>query len=174
MALNGGEDVAMDESVVSDLAGKSPVVWTHEDVPFWQFVAIDVETSGGTVYRLLSEFNHGDGREYGLFLERSEAPMAPEPEKPGHIFRTRVLEVLPTGTVTVSVQRDPAGAIVEAWLAIGSDVVRLLSGEIHPRSDGRFDLVSPDETILLQLNGKRPPSDNTGRLTTERQRPRTL
>jgi hypothetical protein len=131
-----------------------------------------VETSGG-VYRLLSALDHGDRPEYGLFLARPEAPMTSEPEEPGHIFRTRVLEVLPTGTVTVSVQRDPAGAIVEAWLAIGSDVVRLLSGEIHPRSDGRFDLVSPDETILLQLNGKRPPSDNRGRLTTERQRPRT-
>ena len=156
MALGGGNGVTTDDTVDRGWIGQSPIVWRHAAVPFWQFTMIDVETSAGAIYRLLAESDHEDGSAYGLFLEKTEEPMIPVAEEPGAFFRTRVLERLPTGIVKVGVVQDAAGAVVEALLDIDGDVVRLLAAEIHPRLDGGFDLVSPDETILLQLNGRRP------------------
>ncbi|OWQ45399.1 hypothetical protein CDL60_19255 [Roseateles noduli] len=163
MALGGGDCVVTDDTVSNDGSGRSPIVWAYASVPFWQFTMIDVETSAGVIYRLRAEFDHEDESAYGLFLAKTDEPMAWIAEEPGAFFRTRVLEELPTGIVKVGVEQDTGGAIVEALLDIGGDVVRLLAAEIHPRLDGGFDLVSPDETILLQLNGKRPMSDEAER-----------
>ncbi|GLS98380.1 hypothetical protein GCM10007918_56720 [Piscinibacter gummiphilus] len=155
MALDGGRAVVTDETVVTGLAGDSPVVWAHPDVPFWQFSGVYIERGDGLHFRLFAE--DADDRPNGLLLARTEGVPEPVEEAPGSLYRTRVLEHLPTGVARLSVLRQgPGGAVLDASLEISGQVIRLLCGEMYLREDGSFEMVSPNESVLVQLNGMRP------------------
>lgn len=154
MALDGGNAVVTDETVITGFAGDSPAIWAHPDVPFGQFSSIYLETADGLHFHLLSD--DAVDRTNRLLLVRTA--QAPEPvlEVPGRLFRTRLLD-LPTGTAKLSVHREgPGGAVLDAALEIGGQVIRLLCGEVYPRQDGSVELVTPNEPVLVQLNGVRP------------------
>lgn len=153
-ALDGGNALVADDTVVSGFAEDSPAVWRHPDVPFWQFAYIYLETAAGVNFTLVGE--GADDRPGGLLLAITAHAPEPDRELPGSLSRFRVLD-LPTGTAKLSVQREaPEGAVVDASLQIAGHTIRLLCAEVYRRRDCSFDIVAPSESILVQLNGSRP------------------
>lgn len=155
MALDGGNPVVPERTVATGILGDAPVVWEHPDVPYRQFVSLEIEVSSGTRFQLLGD-DSVDGSS-GLLLVKMDRESVHIPETAGHIYRTRTLGCLPTGTATLAVLgRSANGAIMDAALNFEGQVVRLIAGEVHPRQDGTFHIAVPDESVLVQLNGARP------------------
>ncbi|XDF37063.1 hypothetical protein RBH89_08430 [Paracidovorax avenae] len=157
MALDGGRAVVTDDTVTSGFFGESPAVWAHPDVPFWQFSSIHIKLPSGLYLQLFAE--DMDDRPNGLLMAKMDGMPEPVPEAPAGIFRSRALECLPVGQVALSVLREgPGGVVWDASLEISGQVVRLLAGEVYRRQGGTFDIVTPNESVLLQLNGACPHS----------------
>ncbi len=56
----------------------------------------------------------------------------------------------------VELRRDVSGCVVEMFLGVNSSVIRLLSGEVYEREEDQFEVVEVDESILIQVDGKKP------------------
>jgi hypothetical protein len=157
MAVAGGKE----SEVWSEITGQwklelEQVEWSHSSVPYLQFTTLDMQLANGQTLRLLSQLEDGTGF-HGLYLVEVEKVSEPSIEDEWSIFRTREIAELPLGLSKVSVLRqDGPSAVIEASISIESHVVRLLAAEVHPRLDGKFDIVEGDESILIQLNGARP------------------
>jgi hypothetical protein len=131
-----------------------PLAWTHPDVEFSYFGSLDVTLDSGLIYRISSCFDQEDGSPFGLMLNRIDQAATPTPWSEGEYCRTFVLAGMPTGKCAVSVVKRQADSVIEARVAVGAHVVRLLSGEIHPRANDEFEIIEGDEMVLLQLNGR--------------------
>ena len=67
-----------------------------------------------------------------------------------------MLNDLPTGEIhVVSVLLDE-GDIAEVRLRVEATEVRLWAGEVHEQDDGSLKVVTMDECVLVQVNGKLP------------------
>jgi len=53
-------------------------------------------------------------------------------------------------------QRTNDEEISEVQLTLGRDHVTLIAGEVEENPDGSLRIVPMDESILVQVNGKRP------------------
>ena len=58
----------------------------------------------------------------------------------------------------MQLRRDGPDAVIEISLQIGRDRVSLLAGEVAKGIGNTVRIVEPDESILVQVNGKRPPT----------------
>ncbi|MDH0865091.1 hypothetical protein [Mitsuaria sp. GD03876] len=155
MALDGGNAVVTDETAVTGFFGDTPVVWEHPDVPYRQFVSLEIEVDSGVRFQLFGD-DSIDGSSGLLLMEVVREPVR-IPETVGEIYRTRTLGCLPTGTATLTVLgQSTTGAITDVALNFEGQVLRLIAGEVHPRQDGTFHIAIPDESVLVQLNGARP------------------
>lgn len=146
--------IGTEEPLTGEGTDLEPLEWTHPDVEFSYFGSVDVTLDSGLIYRINSYFDRDDGSPFGLMLNRIDQAAVPLPWREGEYCRTIALAALPTGKCAVNVVMRQGDADIEARVTVGAHVVRLLSGEIHPRENGEFDVVEGDEMVLLQLNGR--------------------
>lgn len=138
--------------------GEGPIVWEHPSVPYLQLISLDMMLSDGEVYRVLSQSDDGSGC-YGLYLERQPAMEASTCPESGSIYRTRVLNELPIGVVTITVREsDGPNAVLCIEVIVDGRRVTLRSGEVYERNEGNFFVAERDESILVQVDGIRPTS----------------
>ena len=154
--VGGGQSNVWSESEGRWTVENDVIEWQHPSVPFLQLTSLDIQLASGKTLRLLSQLD--DGSEFhGLYLVEIATVSELSNQAESSIFRTREISELPVGPSKVKVlrQRGP-NAIVEANISITGNTIRLLAAEVHPRTDGKFDIVEGDESILIQLDGARP------------------
>jgi hypothetical protein len=157
MAVNGGsESNVWNESKGQWQVEHEQVEWSNPSVRYLQFTNLDIHLACGKTMRLLSQLDDGTGF-YGLYLMEVEQGAKLGAEESWSICRPRELPELPHGLLNIEVlrRREPNAAI-EANITIANDTINILAAEVHPRADGRFDIVEGDESLLIQLNGARP------------------
>ena len=131
-------------------------IWEHPTVPFLQLTHLDIETSTGGFFRLYSHIDDGSGY-FGLYLTRIDAPEQLKLASGSCIFRTRVIEEFPLGTIQEIVcERDGPNAILRASMLISGRRLSLLAAEVEEKVDGSLRIVEGDESILCQTDGIRP------------------
>ncbi|MCB1629205.1 MAG: hypothetical protein KDI48_15860 [Xanthomonadales bacterium] len=136
-----------------------PLRWQHPDVPYLQCISIELALESAAPLQLIAHLPDHSGF-HGLYLRPAPAAMAAAPNcSPGSIFRSRTLAELPLGAARlVQLRRDGPDAVIEISLQIGRDRVSLLAGEVAKGIGNTVRIVEPDESILVQVNGKRPPT----------------
>jgi len=142
------------EMALAEATDESPAVWRHDSVPYTQFGRIDIHLESDMV-ALLSQMDDGSDF-FGLYLQQFEDPLrVPDAEKDSH-FRTRELHELPVGLIErVEVRAESELKNLELFLWIGGVQLSFLSGEVW--EDFKIlKIVVPDESILVQVDGKRP------------------
>lgn len=163
MAISGGEPCLQTNPDSNKNTGYTPVQWTHSSVPYLQFTRIDIHIKDGMMFHLTSHMDDGSGY-HGFVL--TDSPMSTlsasdqsdECNNEFSIYRVRELHELPLGIARITaIHKDGPNAEIEATMAIGKNVIRVISGEVYDSADG-YTISNPDESILLQLNGIRPPS----------------
>lgn len=150
-----GTEMALSADESGDLAEN--VVWESEAIPFLQFISLDLTLKDGSALRLLSQHEDGTGY-HGLYLIGGFAQITEVgTTSPSGIYRSRLLTNLPTGIVRIlSTRMDGPNATLEALVGVQDDVIRLLAAEVHETWTGELKIAEADESILVQLNGKRP------------------
>jgi hypothetical protein len=67
------------------------------------------------------------------------------------------LDELPTGNITsVDVELDGYGDIAVVRLHVGGRNVSMRAAEVYEQGDGSLEVVEGDESVLLQVDGRRP------------------
>jgi hypothetical protein len=140
----------------------TPPIWRAAEVPFAQFVQVDIDLSDGSVVQVASQLDDGSGF-HGLHLIRREsAPIEHRAAELSSIYRVVNLPALPTGELTVSVlRRGDSKAVIEAEIAAGGIKLRLVSAEVYEREDGSFEICEVDESVLLQVEDAPPAAHAT-------------
>lgn len=135
---------------------ENPVVWRHDSVPYTQFGRIDIHLGSdleSDTVALLSQMEDGSDF-HGLYLQQFEDPLSPEDAEEDGIFRTRELHELPVGLIErVEVRAESELKNLELFLWVGGVQLSFLAGEVWED----FRIRVPDESILVQVDGKRPP-----------------
>lgn len=140
MALDGDED--------DDQA----IVWDHVDVPFLQFYFLTI-VFGEQEVRIRTAQGYDSFGLWNLFEE--EIPAVTSHEWSG-IYRARTIHQLPVGrirAVDVAVQDDVVASVV---LRIGDKQIALTAGEVYPTGYGSFYIADMDESVLIQVDGRKP------------------
>jgi len=157
MALGGGASVLASNTPEDGKWDTTAPIWRVADVPFAQFVELDISLTDGTVVQLASQLDDGSGF-HGLYLRPLENTRLPSwSREPGSIYRVVSLPTVPAGELAVSVlRRDAFNAVVEVEIVIGGIRLRLISAEVYEREGGHFEVCEVDESILLQVAGAAP------------------
>ena len=146
--------MALSESPI----GEGPVLWEHSSVPYLQLISIDLQMEDGSVYRMLSQLDDGSrSRFFGLYLVIRDAIENPCTSEIGSIYRTRELCELPVGSASVVVtETDGPNAVVRMEMGVGGATISFWAAEVGERDGGCFEILGPDESILVQVDGIRP------------------
>jgi hypothetical protein len=140
------------EMALNESPDPSALIWDHSSIPMLQLSCLHAQFSDDTS-RI---FSTHDVDECGLFLtvEHHHLTIA---EDMSPIFRVRGLPELPCGQILgVHFQRNHRENVVSIDLRFVNCVVNLSSGEIYERNDGSFEVIRADESVLVQVDGKRP------------------
>ena len=150
--------VATEMALSEGPLGEGPILWEHSSVPYLQLISIDLQLEVGSVYRMLSQLDDGNGSGYfGLYLVIRNAIERPCAAKPGSIYRTRELSELPVGAATVAVTETLGPhAVVRMQMDVGGATISFWAAEVDERSGGCFEVLGPDESILVQVDRMRP------------------
>ncbi len=141
------------EMAVRDAGPGGLPQWRDDSVPLLQLGRLDLILSGGPVASIVTYQNDAN---WGLSLRDDLPPVQPDSPAPESIFRTRTLNELPAGEISaVAVLLDDSEDITEVRLGIGGHEVPLRAGEIYEHAD-RLQVVTSDESILVQVDGQRP------------------
>jgi hypothetical protein len=128
--------------------------WNDESVPYLQLGRLDLQLSNG---KLSSIITYQNDDQFGLCYSEELPPLELGSTEAGSIFRNRELEELPIGKVdSVSVSFDRSGDISDVEMQIGEHRVSLKAGEFYEQWDGSLELLTMDESILVQVDGERP------------------
>lgn len=138
--------------------GEGPVLWEHSSVPYLQLISIDIQLGDGSVYRMQSQLDDGsEAGHFGLYLLTRDAMENPRTSEMGSIYRTRELRELPVGAAVVTVtETDGPNAVVRMETGFGGATISFWAAEVDERDGGCFEILGPDESILVQVDGKRP------------------
>jgi len=136
--------------------------WEDESVQFLQLDRLDLVLEGADYVRIVTYQNND---RFGLSCQNELPPMNETPPLPefnselmeASIFRTREFNAIPTGRIqNVHVVMDDCEDISEVHFWISGHCVVLRAGEFHESNDGTLTLVGMDESILFQVNGRKP------------------
>ncbi|MGJ7501331.1 hypothetical protein ACSFBF_13295 [Variovorax sp. ZT5P49] len=132
------------------------VQWSHPAVPHLQMIEVVISLADRRNFTLLSQHEDGTGV-HGLYLISGSHASSRLTTPAAEIYRVRELVELPKGPMQVlELRRDAANSVIELLLRVDSSVIRFLSGEVHEREGNRFEIVEVDESILIQVDGKKP------------------
>lgn len=150
--------IATEMAICDGILGEGPVVWEDPRIPYLQLTSIDLQLEDGSVYRMLSQLDDGTENGYfGLYLVALDVLAMPYPAGNGSIYRRRELSELPVGLANVVVlENHGPNAVSRIDIIVARQRVSCWAAEVYEREDGAFEIIEPDESILLQLNGERP------------------
>ncbi|MFO0965656.1 MAG: hypothetical protein U0793_08745 [Gemmataceae bacterium] len=127
--------------------------WQDGSMPFLQLVRLDVVLGDGGRSSVITYQN--DDR-WGLCRKDGLPPSRLRTDEPDSIYRWRWLDTLPTGRIGGLSVRLNEGDIAEVKLDVEGRELRLLAGEVYERNDGSLRIVLMDESVLVQVDGRRP------------------
>lgn len=144
MALAEGDD------------GQSPI-WQDDRVPLLQFSVVHV---------IFREFvavidTTQDDDQWSLSCAVAATPGLPSFDQ-SSIFRVREIPELPVGAIDNVHVKQLGHNIASVELAIQGRRVTLSAGEVYEQLDGTFTVVDSDESVLLQVDGRRPTLPSSG------------
>jgi len=132
---------------------EDPVQWYSPDIEYLQCARVDIHLENGKTFSLMT---YQDDDEFGLFINMDMPPVNIV-ESPESIFRYRELVELPAGLITeVSIKKNPSGNIAALDLFVNENKVSFIAAEVDLHPDGSYCIREMDESILIQVNGKRP------------------
>lgn len=137
--------------------------WFDDSVDVLQLGRLDLVISSGAVVPLVTvQDQDSTVVAWGLCRRDDLPPLELEPHEPSSIYRTRVLSELPTGRITsVNVVQKSHGVIARVSLDVQGQEVSLRPGEVYEQWDGSLRIVEMDESILVQVDGRRPRADKS-------------
>lgn len=154
-ALNGnrvarwhGIEMALRESGSGGLSD-----WQDESIPFLQLNRLDLMLANGIVASIITY--QSDDR-WGLCRRDALPPSRLPTDEPGSIFRSRPLDELPTGEIQGVTIATKESDIAEVKLDVEGQEVRLWAGEVYEQNDNSLRVIPMDESVLLQVDGRRP------------------
>ncbi len=128
--------------------------WDDEAVPMLQLSRIDLHLDGGVTAKIVT-YQNGD--RWGLSRRDDLPPLSQCSRDEASIFRTREFRELPMGTIVgVLVMTDEREDISEVRLSIAGHDVRMCAGEVYENNDGTLTITRMDESILLQVDARKP------------------
>ncbi|NHZ45045.1 hypothetical protein [Massilia aquatica] len=150
--------IATEMAISDGPLGEGPVVWEDPRIPYLQLTSIDLQLGDGSIYRMLSQFDDGTENGYfGLYLVAQDVLATPYPAETGSIYRRRELSELPVGLASVVfLETNEPNAVSRIEIIVARQRVSCWAAEVYEREDGAFEIIEPDESILVQVNGKRP------------------
>lgn len=150
--------IATEMAISDGPLAEGPVVWEDPRIPYLQLTSIDLQLGDGSIYRMLSQCDDGTETGYfGLYLLAQDILATPYPAENGSIYRRRELNELPVGLANVAIlETHGPNAVSRIDIIIARQRVSCWAAEVYEREDGAFEIIAPDESILLQVNGKRP------------------
>ena len=138
------------------------LTWHHDSVPFLQF-GLSLHFCADAKWYSIRTFQHEQAwgievikpikrpawkKENDLFVDCVEVPS---------IYREREIAELPVGKVqSVTVKKFDSVNIAAVMFQINGCLVDILAGEVYEQADGTFIVLPEDESVLVQVNGKRP------------------
>jgi len=140
------------EMAFREADGDNPHQFTDPALPFLQVCPLYMILATGRIVEFTTCENDDTGCTWGMY--RNPDPRQSEPELDAasndSIFRTRELGTFPTGEISaVGVALDSWGDIAEVTLDFSGDTILLVSGEVYENTNGTFDIIEGDESILL-------------------------
>lgn len=132
---------------------ENPIEWSNSKIPYLQCMRIDILLDNHEIESLVT---YQDADEWGLYLQ-DQSPKINFENEPKSIFRSRDLPELPKGIITnVNVITNNTGNIHMLLLEIDNNLVSFKAGEVYENTDGSLFIREMDESILVQLNAKKP------------------
>ena len=147
--------VATEMALSEDACESGAVLWNLPSIPYLQLISIDIQLSGGVVYRMLSQLDDG-GDFFGLYLVRQEVVETPRLPDEGAVFRTRELTELPLGPALVSLIEVEGESTRTAEIIVGNRALTFRAAELMEEHGGNFNISEPGESILVQVDGHCP------------------
>ena len=155
-----GAEMALNEPSLG--SGDKPLIWHHDSVPFLQF-GLFLHFCADAKWHSIRTFQNDQA--WGIGVTKSvECPLWKQEnyvvmdgiEVPS-IFRAREVAELPLGKVqSVTVKKFDSVNIAAVTFQINGCFVDILAGEVYEQADGTFSLLFEDESLLVQVDGRRP------------------
>lgn len=127
--------------------------WENASIPFLQLERIDAMLDEGETARIVTYQNDD---QWGIWRHDQFVDLLPHSSE-FDIYRTRELDELPLGEITdVEVKVNDRGDIAAVQILVAGHCLTLRAGEVYEESDGSLKIVWMDESILLDVDGRRP------------------
>ncbi|MEN6498676.1 MAG: hypothetical protein ABFD16_30595 [Thermoguttaceae bacterium] len=127
--------------------------WENASIPFLQLERIDAVLEDGETARIVTYQNDD---QWGIWRHDQLVALLPHSSEFA-IYRTRELDELPLGEITnVEVEADDRGDIAAVRFLVAGHCLTLRAGEVYEESDGSLKIVWMDESILLDVDGRKP------------------
>jgi hypothetical protein len=126
-------------------------------VPFLQLRELNLTFVDGSTASI-NTYQNNDC--FGLCCKNGSLALHDFEDDPNSIYRLRLFDELPKGQildVSVSLNR---GDIEEVKLMIEKHEVRLCAGEVYENNDLSLHIMTMDESVLMQVDGKHPDLTN--------------
>ena len=129
-------------------------------IPFLQLLELNLTFVDGSTARITTYQNND---RFGLCCKNGPLASRDLELGPHSIYRSRLFDELPKGQIQdVSVSLN-TGDIEEVKLILETNEVRLCAGEVYENNDSSMHIVTMDESVLVQVDGKHPDLTNCNR-----------
>jgi hypothetical protein len=128
--------------------------WYDPGIPALQVGRLDILVAEGTVVNIVTVMI---GTCWGLARTDGLPPLYPAPAVGKSIYRDRMLSELPVGVIQaaeVAVEEDDT--IHSVYLSVAGHTIHLRAAEVQEELDHTLRIVDCDESVLIQVDGKRP------------------
>jgi hypothetical protein len=141
------------EMALRDAGGDGFPEWQDDSVALLQLGRLDIVLEDGSQTSVITYQN--DDR-WGLYRKDGLPPSRLRTNEPDSIYRWRPLDTLPTGRIRGMSVTLNEGDIAAVELDVEGRELRLLAGEVYEQNDGSLRVVLMDESVLVQVDGRKP------------------
>lgn len=103
-------------------------------------------------------YQHDQGWGLQVLKLKGERPsLDPISREEQSIYRDRSVSEIPTGTIlSVTLNKFDSVNIGAVTMQIDDYFINIFAGEVDEKVNGTFVVLPEDESVLIQVNGKRP------------------
>jgi hypothetical protein len=127
--------------------------WRDRSIAFLQLSRLDLTLAESPTTSIITYQN--DDR-WGLYREDGLPPSRLCTDEADCIFRSRTFDELPRGQIRGVLVSLNEGDIEEIRLDVEGREIRLWAGEVYEENDGSLRVVTMDESVLVQVDGRHP------------------
>lgn len=133
-----------------------PIIWYHDSIPFLQFDSIYLYVDKKWYQMMTYQHDQGWGLQV-LKLKGERPSLDPISREEQSIYRDRSVSEIPTGTIlSVTLNKFDSVNIGAVTMQIDDYFINIFAGEVDEKVNGTFVVLPEDESVLIQVNGKRP------------------